>query len=166
MNTKKLTTATLFTTLAMIFSYIEFLIPFNLGVPGIKLGLANVVIIITLYRMGARYAFAVNVMRVLLSGLLFCGIYGCLYGLSGALFSLSVMVAFKKCRAFSVVGVSVAGGITHNLAQIFVAALVVSNLNIFAYFPLLIFSGLLCGFLNSLLSHTILRHLPAKEVFH
>lgn len=164
MKIKNLTMATLLTTIAMIFSYIEFLIPFNLGIPGIKLGLANIVIIVTLYCIGTKYAFAVNVMRVLISGLLFSGMFGCMYAMAGALLSLSVMAFLKKTGLFSVVGISVAGGITHNLAQILTAAFVVSNLNIFGYFPLLIFSGLICGFINGLISHSVMQHLP-EEAF-
>ncbi len=153
--------ATLLTSLAMIFSYIEFLIPFNLGIPGIKLGLANIVIIMTLYCIGTKYSFAVNVMRVLLSGLLFSGMFGCMYAMTGALLSLSVMSLLKKTGLFSVIGVSVAGGITHNLAQVITASFVVSNLNVFGYFPLLIFSGLVCGFVNGLISHSVMQHLPS-----
>ena len=148
------------TALAMIFSYIEFLIPFSIGSPGIKLGIANIVRIITLYCLGPKYAFAVNIARVLLSGLLFSGLYGLMYSLSGALISLVAMSLLKKTNAFSIIGVSAAGGVTHNFAQILMASLVVSNINIFIYFPVLIFAGIICGVLNGFASHLILKRLP------
>lgn len=88
------------TTLALIFSYIEVLIPFNFGVPGIKLGIANLVVIIALYRLGYRYALGINTVRVLVAGLLFSGLFGALYSLAGALMSFAVMVLVKKQRCF------------------------------------------------------------------
>ena len=161
MKTKNLTAATLLTALALVFSYIEFLIPFNLGIPGVKLGLANIVILIALFCLSTKHAFAVNVTRVLISCLLFSGLYGCMYAMAGALLSLSVMALLKKTGLFSVTGISVAGAISHNFGQILMAALIVSNLNMFAYFPLLIFSGLVCGLINGFISHLILKHLPS-----
>ena len=161
MKTKNLTAATLLTALALIFSYIEYLIPFNLGIPGVKLGLANIVILITLFCLGTKSAFAVNIARVLISCILFSGLYGLMYAMTGALLSLTVMSLLKKTGLFSVTGISVAGAISHNFGQILMAALVVSNLNMFGYFPLLIFSGLICGLINGFISHLILKHLPA-----
>ena len=99
------------TALALIFSYIEVLIPFNFGVPGIKLGIANLAVIIALYRLGYRYALGINTVRVLVAGLLFSGLFGALYSLAGALMSFAVMVLVKKAKVFSVTGVSIAGGV-------------------------------------------------------
>lgn len=146
--------------LALIFSYIEVLIPFSVGVPGIKLGIANLVIIVSLYYLGAGYAFIVNVVRILIAGVLFNGLFGAVYSLAGALVSFAVMVLLKRTKIFSVTGVSMAGGVAHNLGQILVAAFLVSNIKVFAYFPVLIISGVISGAVIGVLAYLILRKLP------
>ena len=150
--------------LALIFSYVEVLIPFNIGIPGIKLGIANIVIIIVLYYLGPKYAITVNVVRVLIAGLLFNGLFGALYSLAGAIVSFIVMIALKKTNIFSVVGVSMAGGVAHNLGQILIAAILVANLKIFLYFPVLIISGVITGAIIGILAGLMLRKLPKQNV--
>lgn len=150
----------LLAALALIFSYIEVLFPFNIGVPGVKLGIANLVIIVTLYHMDWRYAMGVNLLRVVVAGLLFTGAFGALYSLAGAILSMLVMALLKKTDLFSVTGVSIAGGVSHNLGQILVACLIISNLNMFAYFPVLIFSGIISGAIIGIVSYHILKRLP------
>ena len=157
---KKLTIAALLAALALIFSYIEVLIPFNPGIPGIKLGIANLVVIIALYYLGIRYALLINIIRILISGLLFSGVFGALYSLAGALLSLLVMVLLKKTGLFSVTGISMAGGVTHNLGQLLVASFLVSNIKVFVYFPVLIISGVISGTVIGILAYLILRKLP------
>jgi len=159
-KTKKITIAALLAALALIFSYIEVLIPFSIGIPGVKLGIANIVIIITLYYLGAGYAVTVNILRVLIAGLLFNGLFGALYSLAGAIVSLAVMILLKRTNAFSVTGISMAGGVAHNLGQILVAALLISHTGIFAYFPVLIFSGIITGTIIGIISHIILKKMP------
>lgn len=159
-SAKKTAAAGLMTALALIFSYIEVLIPFNFGIPGIKLGIANLVVIIALYRMGCRYAFGINIVRVLVAGLLFSGLFGAVYSLAGALMSFAVMVLAKKAEIFSVTGVSMAGGVAHNLGQILVAAALVENIRIFVYFPVLIFSGVASGAIIGIISYFMLRRIP------
>ncbi len=159
-NTKKVTMTALLAALALIFSYIEVLIPFNPAIPGIKLGIANLVVIVALYHMGLRYAIVINVVRIFIAGLLFSGVFGIIYSLAGAILSMAVMVLLKKTGLFSVAGVSMAGGVAHNLGQILAAAFLVSNLSIFIYFPVLIFSGLISGALIGVVAHIILNRLP------
>lgn len=159
-NAKKTALSALMTSLALIFSYIEVLLPFNPAIPGIKLGIANLVIIVTLYYLGPRYALTVNIIRVLVAGLLFSGLFGAAYSLAGALLSFTVMVLLKKTGLFSVTGVSIAGGVAHNLGQILVAAFLVSNIKMFVYFPVLIISGVLSGAAIGIISYLILRRLP------
>ena len=159
-SASKLTMCALLAALALIFSYIEVLIPFNPGIPGIKLGIANLVIIVALYYLGPKYALTVNLVRILIAGLLFNGMFGALYSLSGGLLSWLVMVLLQKTRLFSVTGVSMAGGVAHNLGQLLTAAFIVSNIKVFIYFPVLIFSGMICGTLIGILSHLILKKLP------
>jgi len=160
----KMTMCALLAALALIFSYIEVLIPFNPVIPGIKLGIANLVIIIALYYLGPKYALTVNLVRICIAGLLFNGVFGALYSLSGGLLSWVVMVLLKKTGVFSVTGVSMAGGVAHNLGQLLTAAFIVSNIKVFIYFPVLIFSGLICGTLIGILSYLILKKLPDKSV--
>ena len=90
-RTRRLAYSALLAALALIFSYVEVLIPFNFGIPGVKLGIANLVVIIALYYLGPRYAFTINMIRVIVAGLLFSGLFGCLYSLAGALLSFCMM---------------------------------------------------------------------------
>ena len=112
-----------FTALALIVSYVEALIPFSFGVPGIKLGLANIVVVAALYMWGGTTALLLSVVRILLSGFLFGNMFAILYSLAGALLSLSVMALLKKSGRFSVTGVSIAGGVFHNIGQMMAAGL-------------------------------------------
>ena len=99
-----------FTALALIFSYVETLIPINFGIPGVKLGLANLVIVIALYKMKLTEVYLLSVVRVLLSGFIFGNYFSIIYSLAGGLLSLTVMALLKKSKGFSVMGISVAGG--------------------------------------------------------
>ena len=161
---KALAYSALLAALALIFSYIEVLIPFNFGIPGVKLGIANLVVIIALYYMGPRYAILINLIRVFVSGLLFTGLFGCLYSLAGAILSFVAMLIIKKTGLFSITGVSICGGVFHNLGQILVAAVLISNLKIFAYFPVLIISGVISGCLIGIVAFYILRRLPGESL--
>lgn len=154
----------MFACLALIFSYVEALIPFDAGIPGVKLGLANLVIIIALYEMGFRYALTINLIRIFISGLLFSGVFGMLYSLAGGVLSLTVMALLKKTGLFSMAGVSMAGGVAHNMGQLLAAAAVVSNLHMFLYFPVLMWSGLVTGILIGITSFIIDDKLP-KSLF-
>ncbi|MDO4518383.1 MAG: Gx transporter family protein [Bacillota bacterium] len=160
-KTQKLTISALLASLALIFSYIEAILPVNPGIPGVKLGIANLVIIIALYYIGPKYAFTINIVRILIAGLLFNGLFGALYALSGAIVSFIVMLLLKKTNLFSTVGVSIAGGVAHNFGQLIVAAFLISTAKIFVYFPVLIFSGLISGAIIGVLAHLILRRLPS-----
>lgn len=162
-DTKKLTMTALLAALALIFSYIEVLIPFSPAIPGIKLGIANLVVIVALYHMGLKYAITINVVRIFIAGLLFSGVFGIIYSLAGAILSMTVMVLLKKTGLFSVAGVSMAGGVAHNLGQILAAAFLVSNLSIFIYFPVLIFSGPISGTLIGIVAYIILKRLPGDR---
>ena len=135
----------IFSAIEIIFCYIESLFP--LGIPGVKLGLANLVIVFLLYLYGVKEAVAVSFVRILVIGFLFGNLFSILFSLAGAVVSLGLMVILKKTKWFSVVGVSVAGGVSHNIAQIIVASFVVGNLNLFWYLPVLLVSGVIAGFL-------------------
>lgn len=145
----------LFLALALIFSYVESLIPFYFGVPGMKLGLTNVVVILLLYYYGPKEALLISVMRILLAGFLFGNAFSILYSLAGGLFSWLVMWLMKKTEKFHVISVSICGGICHNLGQILVAALIVKNYYIFGYFPFLYLGGALTGLLIGMIAREI-----------
>ena len=148
--------------LALIFSYVEVLFPFNAGIPGVKLGLANLVPLIILYRLDARYAFAANLIRVILAGLLFSGLFAALYSLAGSLTSFLVMYLLKKTHLFSVIGVSTAGGVFHNLGQLTVAMLAVSGPQLIHYMPVLIISGMIAGIIVGIGAAILLDRIPEK----
>lgn len=153
----------LLVALAFIFSYLESLLPLTLGIPGIKLGLANLVVVVTLYCLGARAGLAVALLRILLAGLTFGSLTTMLYSLAGGLLSYGVMLLCRRCRHLSVIGVSMAGGVSHNIGQIIVAAAVTATPQVVWYLPVLILAGLatgaLIGFISALLLPK-LRKLP------
>ena len=151
----------LLSALALIFSYVEALVPFNAGVPGINLGLANLVPLIIMYRMDARYAFAANLIRVLLAGLLFSGLFAALYSLAGSCASFLVMYLLKKAGLFSVIGVSMGGGVFHNLGQLLVAILLISGPQLIHYMPVLIISGMAAGITVGIGASVLIDRLPA-----
>lgn len=136
-----------FTAVAMICSYIEVIIPMPIPVPGIKLGLANLVVVLLLYSYGVRDAVLVNFVRIILSGFLFSNMSMVLYSLTGGAVSMAIMICCKRLNCFSVKGVSVAGGVAHNIGQLFVAIIVVKTKELFFYAPLLIVAGVLTGYI-------------------
>ena len=149
------------TALAFLFSYLETLIPLNLGVPGVKLGLANLVSIVALYLLGARPAAAITLVRVVLSGLTF-GSLSMMYSLGGAAVSLTLMILLKRLDCFGVTGVSIAGGAGHNIGQLAVAAAVVENGALFYYLPVLLAAGTAAGAVIGLLGGLLIRRLPRR----
>jgi len=152
MTTKRVAYCALLTALAMIFGYVEALIPFGFGIPGVKLGLANIVIVLALYMLPARQVFAIQLMRIVLVSFLFGNLSMMLYSLAGGMLSLVVMLLLKRRDVFSITGVSIAGGVSHNVGQLIVAALVVQNLKIMFYFPIMIMAGLITGCLIGVLA--------------
>ncbi len=155
-HTRRIATAAILATLALMFSYVEAMIPLSISMPGVKLGIANLVVLIALYRLDFRYALAINVVRIVISGLLFSGLFGMMYSMAGGILSLIVMWLLKKTNLFSVIGVSMAGGVFHNIGQILIASALVSDIRMFIYLPILMFSGLASGIVIGFLCHFIL----------
>lgn len=145
MKTKKIAYLGLLIALAFVFSYIEFLIPVNLGIPGAKLGLANLVIIVALYTIGEKNAFVLSVIRIVLVGLTFANLASMLYSLAGGILSFTAMVIAKKMKLLSTTGVSVIGGIFHNIGQIIMAIWVAKTPSLVYYLPVLILTGIVAG---------------------
>lgn len=143
-------------SLAMIFSYIEVLIPFHFGIPGVKLGLANIVIVIGLFFLEIREVFLISIVRILLMGLLFGNGASLLYSLAGGFLSLAGMFLLKRIQKFSVTGISVAGGVLHNVGQILMAAILMESGSILYYLPVLLAAGVVTGLLIGLLSAKVI----------
>ena len=151
------------TALAMIFGYVEALIPFNFGIPGVKLGLANLVIVVALYLLPAHQVFFVQIVRIVLVSFLFGNLSMMIYSLAGGLLSFLVMSLLKKAGGFSVIGVSIAGGVTHNIGQLIVAMLVVQNMKIAYYASVLMIAGLITGGLIGMLAQRIQLHINQNQ---
>ena len=148
-----------FTALALIFSYVETLIPVNLGIPGVKLGLANLIIVVALYKMRLSEAYLLSVVHVLLAGFIFGNYFSIIYSLAGGLLSLTVMALLKKWGGFSLQGISIAGGVFHNIGQLIVAAVVVETFSVTYYFPVLLVAGLLTGLVIGIVAEMMLKRL-------
>ena len=131
--------------LALICSYVEVLIPIPIGIPGIKLGLANVVIVFAMYSMGIKEALVLSIMRVTISGFMFGNVIAIAYSLSGGLLSLLIMFLLKKTDKLSVISVSIAGGIFHNIGQMIIATILVDNYYVLYYVPVLMVAGFITG---------------------
>lgn len=149
--------------LALLCSYVESLIPLNFGVPGIKLGLTNIVVILTMYLVGLKEAFLVSVSRIVLVGFLFGNPFTIVYSLAGGMLSFLVMVFLKNVLKLNIISISAAGGVFHNLGQLIVAALVVWNMNLLYYMSILFFAGLLTGVLIGIVSREIVMRLSGME---
>lgn len=157
---KKVARMGVFIALAMIFSYIEVLIPFNFGIPGVKLGIANIVTVTSLYVFSTGEAFGISVIRIVLMGILFGNGMSLLYSLAGGLLSFLAMWIGKRTSWFSVIGVSVAGGVFHNVGQILAVMLVMKKTMFVAYLPVLFVAGVVTGYLIGLLANKIIELLP------
>ncbi len=145
--------------LAFVLSYIETLIPVNLGIPGAKLGLANLVVMVALYTLGTKEAFGLSMVRILLTGLTFSSMAAMLYSFAGGLLSFAVMALMKKTKKLSVTGVSVLGGIAHNAGQIFVAMWMLDTATLIYYLPVLAITGVASGTVIGLLAVMVIRRI-------
>ena len=162
-KTKKLTVLALLSAAALIFSYVESLFPpLVASFPGIKMGLPNIAIIFTLYKLGFKEAFAVSFIRLIFASLLFGSLLSFQYSLAGAILSLFVMVLLKKFDLFSLVGISVCGGVLHNLGQIIVAILLTGAKEIAYYMIFLAASGTISGILIGLAASLLIKRLKLK----
>ena len=148
---------------ALILSYVESLVPFSFGVPGAKLGLANLAVVLVLYRYGWREAILLNVMRVVLAGFIFGNLFMVMYSLAGAVCSFMAMCAFKKTGKFGMAGVSMAGGIFHNVGQAAVAVFVTETAGVVYYLPALMAAGVATGLVIGIAAREVTVY--AKKAF-
>ena len=156
--TKRVALAGMLTALAMIFSYIESVIPVPIPVPGIKLGVANIAVITILYVLGVKEAIVINLLRIVLTSLLFGNVNSFLFSISGAALSLTIMIIMKKLDFFSCIGVSVCGGVMHNIGQIIAAVFIMGSEAIVFYLPVLIVSGVFTGVVIGVVSGIVAKH--------
>ena len=159
METRKIARMGLLTALALILSYVESLIPAFVAVPGVKMGLANIVVVFALYTLGPGEAAIVSIIRVLLSSLLFGSVLSLSYSAAGAIISLLSMIIMMKTKIFGVTSVSVTGGVFHNLGQILVACLVLETDVLLYYLPVLILSGTITGAVIGIASSIVIKRL-------
>jgi len=164
-QTKQTALIGLCAAVAMILSYVESLLPpIYAAVPGIKMGLPNIVIVFLLYRVSVSHAAAVSLIRVLAVALLFGNVMTLWYSLAGAVLSLTAMALLKRTNRFSAVGVSVVGGICHNLGQILVAMLVLQTAEIGYYMIVLTVTGTIAGILIGLAGALLLHRLKRLKL--
>lgn len=157
MKAKNIARFGLLITLALVLSYLESLVPLSFAVPGIKMGLPNIVVVFALYRLRGRDAALISLLRVVLVSLLFGNLFSLAYSAAGAALSLLVMLLLKRSGKFSETGVSVAGAVAHNAGQILVAIFVLETGRLIYYLPALCVSGTAAGICIGLLSALLLR---------
>lgn len=158
-KTKRLVLLAMLTAVAMILSYVESLLP-SVGIPGVKMGLANIAVIFALFHFGWKAAAALSLVRVVLVSLLFGSVGAMLYSLAGAVLSLAVMALLRRIDRFSTVGISVAGGVAHNAGQILMAMLILQTKQLLGYLPVLAVSGIAGGVLTGLAAALLIRRIP------
>lgn len=157
LDTKRLVTLSALIAVAMILSYIESMIPAFVAVPGVKVGLSNIATVFALYALGWPYAIIVSVIRVLLSALLFGNAVSLIYSLSGAALALLSMILLKKLDKLSSVGISVVGGVCHNIGQVIAACLVMETAAISLYIIPLTISGTIAGIVIGLVAGNLVE---------
>jgi heptaprenyl diphosphate synthase len=163
MKTKKVAFLGLSITLAMVFSFVESQIPPLMAIPGMKVGLPNLVMVFLLYKVGWKETVIVSLIRIFLVSLLFGNIQTLTFSIAGAVLSLLVMILLKKTNLFSCITVSIMGGICHNVGQIIAACLWTQTAQIAYYLPFLMISGTASGAVIGLISGIIVKRLDKRS---
>ena len=157
-RSRRLCICAIFTAAGIILGYIESFIVIPVRIPGIRLGLANVVTLLLLYMMGPLYSFAVLLVRIIMSAFLFGSGISFVYSLCGALLSFAVMLILWK-TGFSVQSCSTGGAVFHNIGQILAAYVLIGNEYVFSYIPFLTLAGVVFGIITGVLSHILIGRL-------
>lgn len=168
MNSKSKATAFLgvFTAVALILAYVEFLLPpLFPSIPGIKMGLPNIIIVFLLYRRSAYSAIAVSLLRIVLVTMLFGNVMALMYSLAGGILSLLIMILLRRLNFLSTVGVSVAGGVSHNVGQVLMAMLLLETAELEYYLVVLIITGIIAGVFIGLCGSVLIKKVPANLLF-
>ena len=162
MKTKDVAVIGVLAAFGAILSYIEAILSFSTGIPGVKIGLANIAVVVALYMYGSKNAFMINIVRIIVVGLLFGNAFSMVFSAAGAIISFVVMVLFKKTNRFSPLGVSAVGGVAHNIGQIMIAALVVDSYSVIYYMPALFIAGIITGVIIGIVSKLLIKCIPRK----
>ncbi len=158
-KTKQIAKYGLLTALALILGYVESLIPAFFAIPGMKLGLANIVVIIALYTIGVKGAFIINISRILLISFLFGNGVSLLFSLAGGMLSLVIMIALKSTKKVGIIPVSICGAVTHNVGQILVAMILLETTSVAWYLTVLWFAGLGAGIVIGIISGELIKRI-------
>lgn len=155
---KKLSLLGILLALSLVLSYIDSLISASIVLPGVKLGLANISVLLLIYTSGAKSAFLLSALRVLIASILFSGFTGLAMSAAGAVLSFVIMLICRKASCISVIGASIAGGISHNIGQLAAAGILSGAASLLSYLPLLMISGLICGLLTGITASSVLKN--------
>ncbi len=163
-KTKRLVTLALFTSVALMLSFIESRIPAFVAIPGVKMGLANIATVFALYRLGVRDAIYISTLRVALSSLLFGSVSSFIYAIVGASLSLLAMVMVKWLTPLSSVSVSCIGGVVHNIGQVLAALLILRTDVVLYYLPALLLSGTVAGAVIGVAGGLLIKRINPREI--
>lgn len=164
-DSKEIAMCGLFIAVALIFSYIESILPIPMPVPGFKIGIANIAIISVLYMYGAKQALIVNIIRIVLASLLFGhgNVQQFFFSLAGGMASLGIMTLLKKTDKFSIIAVSAVGGVVHNIAQVLIAMMILTTASIGYLIPIFVIIGVVTGVVCGIIAKIFLRHVARGE---
>jgi len=162
---RKITTAAAFVALGLIMGYIESFIVLPVGIPGVRIGIANKAVVLAMYLLGPVYGGCILLVRVILSSMLFGSGASFLYSLCGGAFSYAVMVLLSR-HGFSIYGVSVAGAVVHNIVQTVVAYILMGSIYVMYYIPPLMFIGVFAGLLVGFVSDIMYKRLRRIMIFN
>lgn len=156
----RITLLSILVACALVFSWLEAQIPAFFMVPGMKLGLTNIVVVVSLYMLGEKEALIINIVRILIVSMTFGNAFSLMYSIAGALLSFVVMIMCYRFTSFNTMAISIAGGIAHNIGQILVAMFVFDTTKILYYLPFLWFSGIVAGAIIGIVSGLTIQRLP------
>ncbi len=158
-KSEKIAYCAMLTALSMIFSYIEALFPISVGIPGIKLGLSNLVVVTGISFLPVGWVFLVLVLKVTLVSFLFGNVSIWIYSMAGGVLSFFAMLLIKRIKGFSVIGMSIAGGACHNIGQLAVAVFMVESLAPLYYLPVLVAAGAVAGAVIGIVAQRVQKHI-------
>ena len=158
--THRISMYAMYTALAFVFSYIESLIPLSIGIPGVKPGFANIVILLVVCSSGhITDAYSIAVIRVVLTGLTYGNLSTMIYALAGTLLATTSRLISKNSGLLSTTGISIIGGIAHNMGQLIAAIIMLSTAGLIYYLPVLVISGLVTGMVTGIITDKCIKHL-------
>lgn len=164
MDTKNIAKMGMMVAVAFVLSYVESMLPLNFGIPGIKAGFSNIVVIFSLFTFNSVTTFGIAVVRIILCGLTFGSLSSMLYSLAGGILSFLIMLLLKKTKKFSIYGISVAGGVFHNVGQILVAMAVLKTNLLLYYLPFLLLAGVIAGIIVGIIGGILVKRLRYTDM--